>query len=338
MIRYTPIFLALLSTAGPLRAADDGSAPQRGPLRVFILAGQSNMLGKAKIAHLDELLADPETAGDYEHIRKGGKWVERKDVWVNFFDRRGNLNGSYGDWKANVNFGPELGFGHRAGKDFGEQVLIVKTAWGGRSLGRNFRPPSSGLVDNPGPADLNYAHMVWSIHHTLAALPELFDGYDETRGYELSGFVWFQGWNDAINGGLRAEYEKNLINLAKDLRRDLGAPKMPFIVGELGQGGPDDKSGPTTQMRDAQRNAVKAVGDAAYVPTGKYMKVGAKGYDGGYHYLGRADTLLEIGDAFAAAAAELAADRPSDHSKRVAAALEAFKKTPCFEQYSKHRL
>ena len=334
MLRFAFLTIAFTFSTQLLPAADDAALQKKGPLRVYILAGQSNMLGKAKIAHLDELLADSNTAGDYQHIRKDGKWVERQDVWVNFFNRRGNLNGSYGDWRPNIHFGPELGFGHRVGAELDDQVLIIKTAWGGRSLGRNFRPPSSGLVENPGKADLHYAHMVWSVHQVLAKLPELFPDYEASRGYELSGFVWLQGWNDAINGGFRAEYEKNLINLAKDLRRDLGAAELPFIVGELGQGGPDDTSGPTTQMRTAQKNAVKAVGHAAYVPTSPYARPKAKHYDGGYHYFGRADTLLEIGDALAKAAIELTPAKATEHSKQVAAAQQAFQKTACYKQYS----
>jgi hypothetical protein len=112
------------------------------PVKVFILAGQSNMEGKAKLSLLEYQAAQPATRGLFEHLQKDGKWIERDDVWIKFWDRKGKLTVGYGSPKC---IGPELEFGWVVGDRYDEQVLLIKTAWGGRSLYRDFRSPSAGL-------------------------------------------------------------------------------------------------------------------------------------------------------------------------------------------------
>ena len=112
------------------------------PVKVFILAGQSNMEGKAKVSLLDYQAKQPATRDLFKHLRKDGKWIERDDVWIKFLDRKGKLTVGYGSPKC---IGPELEFGTVVGDHYDEQVLLIKTAWGGRSLYRDFRPPRAGL-------------------------------------------------------------------------------------------------------------------------------------------------------------------------------------------------
>jgi YVTN family beta-propeller protein len=112
------------------------------PVKVFVLAGQSNMEGKAKLSLLDYQARQPATRALFAHLRKDGKWVEREDVWIKYREHQGRLTAGYGSPRC---VGPELGFGWVVGDHFPEQVLLLKTAWGGRSLYRDFRPPSAGL-------------------------------------------------------------------------------------------------------------------------------------------------------------------------------------------------
>jgi hypothetical protein len=74
---------------------------------------------------------------------------------------------------------------------------------------------------------------------TLDNLTNLVPGYDPDAGYELEGFIWFQGWNDMVDSSFKKvdEYEFNLANLIRDVRDDLDAPEMPFVVGGMGQRG-----------------------------------------------------------------------------------------------------
>ena len=124
------------------------------------------------------------------------------------------------------------------------------------------------------------------------------------NGYELSGLVYFQGFNDVINNEYRDEYGKNIINFVRDIRKDLGAPKLPIIIGELGMDGV--KVNPRYahkhyQMRKAQEAPSKMPefkGTVAFAKTSIHIVKEGKGYDGGYHYRGRADTFYNIGKEF----------------------------------------
>src|SRR6266550_4124395 len=131
------IAVILLLWAYPALAADTTK-----PVIVFILAGQSNMEGKAKLELLEYQVKQPQNRELFGHLQKDGKWIERDDVWIKFLDRKGNLTVGYGSPKC---IGPELEFGHVVGDHYDQQVLLIKTAWGGRSLYRDFRPPSARL-------------------------------------------------------------------------------------------------------------------------------------------------------------------------------------------------
>ena len=85
----------LLASPAALFAAD---APK--PVKVFVLAGQSNMEGKAKMSLVDYQAEQPATRDLFKHWRKDGKWVERGDVWIKFLDRKGKLTLGYGSPKC----------------------------------------------------------------------------------------------------------------------------------------------------------------------------------------------------------------------------------------------
>jgi len=103
-----------------------------GPVKVFILAGQSNMEGAGAIqgnlqrndgkGSLEYLVKDPATADRYKHlVDEKGDWVVRDDVWIWYFDRKGGLTVGYG--ARNDRIGPELQFGHVVGDQYEDQVL-----------------------------------------------------------------------------------------------------------------------------------------------------------------------------------------------------------------------
>src|SRR5256714_15482227 len=105
--------VVLLSVALPARGADT-----KKPVKVFILAGQSNMEGKAKVSLLEYQAEQPGTRDLFGHLRKDGHWIEREDVWIKFLDRKGNLTVGYGSPKC---IGPELELGTVVGDRYAEQ-------------------------------------------------------------------------------------------------------------------------------------------------------------------------------------------------------------------------
>lgn len=262
------------------------------PVQVFLLAGQSNMQGYGHLRTLDWLGEDP----TYGHLLKRIKnpdhtFKTRDDVWVYYNagtkPKTGNLTVGFGVNEKNI--GPELMFGNVMGDYFENQVLLIKTAWGGRSLAINFRPPSAGpvpLATYPDKQRLSldakikdkslivgkeYQEILGHTRAVLANLKGYFPAY-QGQGYEIAGFVWFQGWNDMIDTNFTAEYSKNLVHLIKDLRKDLNVPNLPVVIGEMGVGG--DKAGTNIlTFRKAQVTAVATpefVGNVALAPTAIY--------------------------------------------------------------------
>ncbi|HVT86813.1 MAG TPA: sialate O-acetylesterase [Chitinophagaceae bacterium] len=240
------------------------------PVKVFILAGQSNMVGHGEVyANANrraigslEYEVDHDQAGLYKNVvDKNGNWKVRPDVWVRF-DReeqglkKGDLSVGYGATDKEI--GPEFQFGNVMGDYFPEQVLLIKTAWGGKSLGVDFRPPGSG-----GTAGIFYKKMIEDVHTALNNLPSEFPAY-KGQGYELAGFVWNQGWNDAGDSALYKEYKINMIHFIKDVRHDLQAPGLPFVIINCGQGGLQPT--PDKWMSRVQKFIVKAQEDAAASP------------------------------------------------------------------------
>ncbi|MBA2115500.1 sialate O-acetylesterase [Bremerella alba] len=301
------------------------SASQAAPVKVFILCGQSNMEGKGAIKHLEQLLADPATAKTYQHLRDDNGWVERDDVFIQYNDDRGRGKLGLGYGTPTNRFGPELEFGHVVGNALDEKVLIIKCAWGGRALAVRFRPPSSGKGDYtqrnrqtkeivPLPEETYgeaYRDTIRIVQKTLANIDQIVPDYNQKEGYQLSGFVFFQGFNDVIDQKKVDEYGQNLENLVRDVRKDLDAPKLPFVIGELGQQGVEpekrhaEKHFAFRKMQEDVSKLPEFKGNVAFVKTSPYIVSDGESFDGGYHYYGRADTFFHIGHAFGEAMLKL---------------------------------
>ena len=140
--------LAALVTAVPAEAA-----AKKGPLKVFILAGQSNMDGQADMRTIDFLGEDPDPAraGLLKKFKPGGKLMTRDDVWVASGDVSGDLGPGYGgrrDYsKLGHCIGPEYGFGYFVGEASENQVLLIKYGPAGKACTRtSARPVPAGPV------------------------------------------------------------------------------------------------------------------------------------------------------------------------------------------------
>jgi alpha-galactosidase len=266
------------------------------PLKVFILAGQSNMEGHAAISTFDYIGKDPVTAPILQEMRNlDGSPRVCDQVWMSYltgpYDGSANGEGlgkltagfgARGDQPTKMcgNIGPEFTFGIYIEKELNEPILIIKTAWGGRSLNTEFRPPSAGPYRLPkviqeewdrhpqgahgipkledrkkwreekdAASGVFYRMMIDHVKMVLADPKRVCPAYDAKNGYELAGFVWLQGFNDLVDGttypgpdkpGKYDLYSDLLAQFIRDVRKDLSAPKMPFVIGVLGVGGMSD--------------------------------------------------------------------------------------------------
>jgi hypothetical protein len=294
--------LFLLALAIPAAAAEvpTQASPPLGkaakPLKVFILAGQSNMQGHARISTFDSMVDDPKTAPLLKEMRGSDLkprvcervWISSVgclgDAYSDLTEAKGRLTAGFGAPEDKI--GPEFTFGITMEKRLDEPLLIIKTAWGGRSLVTDFRPPSAGQrvfsdfiqkrwkergMDPEKEAarqnsELNgvyYRHMIDHVREVLKDIKRVVPDYEPKQGYELAGFVWFQGFNDYVDGwtypeqnkpGGYDEYADLLGHLIRDVRHDLSAPKMPFVIGVMGIGGEKEgKKAPQMYFREAQR-------------------------------------------------------------------------------------
>mgnify|MGYP005846224917 CR=1 FL=1 len=156
---------------------------------------------------------------------------------------------------------------------------------------------------------------------TLQNLPT--EGNDlNGRGYEIAGFVWWQGHKDGGEdrtgsaGAYATRYETNLVTLIDALRSDFNAPEAPVVVATVGFGGGGWDPG---SSGDTIYNAQLAVGDPAQYPgfEGTVASVDTTGYwrgtdespgEQGFHYNNNAETYTLVGDAMARAMIEMQND------------------------------
>lgn len=351
-MRKTTSFVACIAVfAGLLMSAARSEAADARKVKVFILAGQSNMEGKAKNSLLEHQAQAEKTRKLFEHLRKDGKWIVRDDVFIKYLGRHGGLTIGYG---SKDRTGVELEFGTVMGEHFDEPVLLIKTAWGGHSLFKLFRSPSAGMPSEdalqkeleqaqkrvtqnneknkrndplPTMKDIkeaygsSYRNMMSEVKETLANYETLFPAL-EGKQLEIAGFVWFQGWNDQY--GAQDEYASNMKHFINDVRKDLGVPNMPFVIGVMGQNGSAEAKGAMLTIQKAQmsmeevpelKGNVKAVRTDVLVDRDaeklypkwreNFEEWEKTGSDFGYHYMGSAIWFNRIGRAMGEAMLEL---------------------------------
>jgi len=254
---------------------DGKPADMTKPVKVFILARQSNMEGPAKVETFDYIGDDPATAPLLKQVRGAdGKPRVCDNAWISYltggneknFELTGKLTAGYGSmWgqdttKPGDKIGPEFTFGLTMDEALDEPILIIKAAWGGKSLYYDFRPPGAGVYPrtakdieknrNPESGSGQYYRlMVEHVKKVLADPKRVCPAYDAAQGYEIAGFVWLQGWNDMVDrniypvlpkGGKEnryAKYSEWLAMFIRDVRKDFGVPKLPFVIGVMGVSG-----------------------------------------------------------------------------------------------------
>ena len=273
--------------AEPERSGD--SQRQKKPLQIYILAGQSNMQGHAKISTFEHIGMDPATKPMLaEMMGADGKPKVCERVWISSIgcskddttEQTGKLTAGFGATTEKI--GPEFTFGLYMQKFTDAPILLIKTSWGGKSLNTDFRPPSAGPylfnetqlagfakqgkdvaamnAEKAKETGVYYRFMIEHVRKVLGDIKRVVPEYDAAQGYELAGFAWFQGWNDMVDGGTYPNrdkpagydaYSTAMAHFIRDVRKDLNAPKLPFAIAVLGVGGPTAEYGPDQQRYKA---------------------------------------------------------------------------------------
>lgn len=320
----------------------DAKAPDvTKPVKVFILMGQSNMVGMGELG--------PETTkgtlayltrkeGKYPWlVDEAGNWTVRTDVY--YYDARVKKGSPLSPTSNNgKTIGPELGFGYVMGYVLDEPVLVLKSCIGNRSLGWDLLPPGSERYEFEGKVYAGYKDRppFWDMDKekgTATEPPAWTDGktgkaidwyagkqYDTDvadakdvlknlakcwpdyrgQGYEVAGFVFWQGHKDTGSAAHASRYEQNLVRFIQCLRKDFDAPDAKFVLA-TGCGNPG-RTGLGLQIAEAQL----AIADAKKHPefAGNVKAVDSRDLwreadvspkNQGYHYNRNAETYLEVG-------------------------------------------
>ncbi len=331
----TWIFVVLLAL--PVGAhAQETTHPANGKLKIFVLSGQSNMVGFGQLAGSPGTMetyvkSNPEAYGRL--VDEDGNHVVRDDVWIVDIshagkERMGWLTTGYGAGEGHI--GPEYGFGFVVGDYYEDPVLIIKSAWGGRSLAHNFLPPSSAEYPTPekdGDRGFQYAEVVRHVREITGNLKKYFPGYSG-EGYEIVGFGWHQGWNDRINAQAVDAYESNMANFIRDMRKDLGVEKLPFVIANTGMGGWDIPPQAAYKARvEKLMNDQLALADPERHPefAGTVAGVETRGFqrsqeespsNQGFHWMRNWETYYLIGKSMGDAMVGLASGRPAGPAKQ----------------------
>ena len=181
-------------------------------LRVFIFAGQSNMVGS------DSKVKDIKRFPPYIGLE-----APQENVLFTYCIGRQNKMRSDG-WVSlqHVNnvVGPELSFARKISRHIKAPIAIIKVAAGGTHLGGDWNP------DQPIGFKM-YPLALETIRTALANLDK------QKIKYRLEGFMWHQGENDMFNKDYMPNYGKNLKNFLAKWRGDLKTPELKFYIGEL---------------------------------------------------------------------------------------------------------
>lgn len=293
-------------------------------VRVFVLAGQSNMEGQGVVdlEHPDFYnggkgtliwsMKNGKTKAKMTHLKdESGGWEVRDDVWVRYQTpselKVGKLGIGFAVYPGKHHIGPELQFGHLIGDYFDDNVLLIKTCWGGKSLDKDFRPPTAS-----GETGEFYMKMIQEVEYVLTHAGDEMPALKGAK-LELAGLVWFQGWNDMFDEQARIDYSKNLVHLVDDFRNTFNVPELPVVIGETGNMGSEAGKN-MLAIREAQAKAAAQImpkGTATFVSTTDFArpKELSPNVGHGHHWFGNAESYFLIGDAMGNAMINLLAPR-----------------------------
>lgn len=339
----TPVFAE--EVLDPLSANDIIPADMSKPVQVYILLGQSNMVGAGKIT------GDKDGSLEYAVrenskfpylVDEDGKWIVRRDVRYArvMGSGTGKMRQFNNEWMTITRgkIGPEFGIGHCVGQATDAPVLILKSCIGNRSLGWDLLPPGSeryeakerdkktgvaktfvyaGYKDSPAkwesgtqPKPIEwYAGIQYDgdVANAQKVLADLDKYYPNAKEYEVAGFFFWQGDKDRYNAAYAGRYEQNLVHLIQQLRKDFDTPNAKFVVATLGQTemGAEGNEG---LIIDAM---LSVDGDSGKYPEFKdavstvYTHPVVIGGSSNGHYGGNAETYMNVGEAMGKAMVEM---------------------------------
>lgn len=290
-----------LMVGGPSGTPDGPIFQATRPIRIFILAGQSNAVGynnttelREDKIHFDERLSQLRVLfwpGSNARAGFADQWIKLRAGVSDISDREPFRDGC---------FGPEIGFALSLSHALpDEEIAIIKYAVGATGIarsedyddyipsltgfddkGRNWYPGSKGK--SPG---MLYEDLLMNVRSALDALEK------QGRKYQIAGFMWMQGEHEAgISKKMAGDYDELLTLFRNSVRKDLKSKDLPFVIGEV--------NSHTWAFADiGRRSQLEACRHDPKTFLVKTTDLSRKGIGGLAHF--EADAMLELGDRFA---------------------------------------
>jgi hypothetical protein len=170
------------------------------PLRVFVLAGQSNARGKD---------SDLRPLGTLSQAQNDVLFFDESEGWI-YMKPPNELSGR---------FGSEVQLGRDLADAFNGPVGVIKLAPGGTALDPDWNPQISG----------SYYHVL--TNKCASAIHELETKFGVRT--QLASIFWMQGETEAGTEESASNYKVNLVAFAQKLREDFANPQLPFIYGRI---------------------------------------------------------------------------------------------------------
>ena len=185
--------LSIILVLGVSISAHVGAAQEK-PLKVFVLAGQSNMVG---------------AQGNASQLSKE---LQGEQIEAVFFDGKQWVPVAPGRTETR-GFGPEISFAYRMREELKEPVGIIKHSIGGTSLALDWSPANH---------DSLYVQLLSKVSAAR-----------QQRAIEIIAMLWMQGERDSRDQGMAEAYAKNLASFISAARKDFRAPSMFFVAGRV---------------------------------------------------------------------------------------------------------
>lgn len=283
--------LLALATAATLCAHAEAGEE----VKVFLMAGQSNMAGQADADGLTGTLAGYKRAQPGVNIWRSYQdendtagstngWVPLAPELGNFYHLRNDPDPRLRGFEPS--FGPEVSFGKAVSTALpDEDIYIIKHAWGATSLASGWDPvagiKSGVMTGNNGTPGLQYNLFTGTVSAALKSLD------DAGTQYEVAGMLWLQGESDAIHAASDKAYEANLTAFIAKVRENYGND-LPFIIARINP----EWGGAESKTRAAQQSVAEATEGVYWFDTDAFSRPA-----GNVHY----DTpgQIELGRAFA---------------------------------------
>lgn len=219
------------------------------PIRLYVFAGQSNMVGKDTLASELPLIA-PTAAVAPSGVLFWGPVADFPTMWGPLKAPTEILQP-----RRHQGFGPEIGAAPLlARRHPGSTIAVVKFASSGTSLYRDWRPGVKGGL---------YEQMIARVRRAADQLH-----WTKDAPVRIAGFFWMQGESDSERLRAATAYETNLASFVRAVRRDLQTPNLPFVIGRITDLRRESSHFQYSDfVRRGQGNVVKSVPNAYLVST-----------------------------------------------------------------------